>query len=301
MLDFVDVGSAFDSNYAPYAAALIRSLSFYSSRPIRFHVIVPESDRQHPNILSLEGEFAHTWNLDLHIYSSNQLSEMANEGLISDVGYINVYTYSKLLFSSLLPREVDKFLYLDPDTFIRRDPEPLFAFEYGGIFAACLEIKPWAEQLFGIPDKLYFNAGVFITSLEYWRNNKVFDKCLETLKIRGQTHFMDQDVLNCVFDNKFSVLPKTFNTFGDEFFALSTLENLTNPLVVHFAGGNKPWSQSRRVSPWVHEWDRFNTSKDSVPRIWNPYFLFKYKFFVLVWKFLPIGIKKLIKVASGRQ
>ena len=296
----MDVATAFDSNYAPYAAALIRSLSFYSSQPIRLHIIVPNQQREHEAILKIDEEFRDCWNVDLYFYSTPILQDLQEKQIVTDVGYININTYSKLFFASLLPTSIDRIVYIDPDAFVRRDPSVLFNYRLSRSFGACLENKPWADKLFGTPDALYFNAGVFITSLADWRENGILERCLEVLQDFGQTHFMDQDVLNRVFKNNFEVLPKTFNTFGDDYFTLGVLENLSNPLVVHFAGGNKPWSDSRKSSPWTEEWDQFGKTGENLRKKFNPYVLFRYRTFRFVWGKTPLGFKRQLKNISKK-
>lgn len=295
MTEYYDIATAFDVNYAKPAQALIGSLSFYSSEILRVHAIVPNNQLNAPEFIKLAEQFKDCWNIDLFFYSTPLIQELVENAIIHDVGYINVNTYSKLFFADVLPQEVNKLIYIDPDAFVRRNIDPLLMYPTKSDFAACLENKPWAEKLFGSPDHLYFNAGFFITNLNYWRENNLRSVAINMLKQYGQTHFMDQDILNRLFKNQFEVLPSTFNTFGDNFFEMDVLENIANPLVVHFAGGNKPWSRSRRESQWTSEWDEFADLTDIRVKKFNLYGLFRFRLVRSMWKWVPNLLKKYLK------
>jgi lipopolysaccharide biosynthesis glycosyltransferase len=95
----------------------------------------------------------------------------------------------------------------------------------------------------------YFNSGVMLLNLEYWRKNEAEEKLLCFAKQKRVVFFHDQDALNVVFRHQWFALhprwnkrpmyrvlyPPRFSNWKDEY--------LFNkyPLIIHYTGYIKPW------------------------------------------------------------
>ena len=146
----------------------------------------------------------------------------------------------------LLPN-LDRILYLDADTLVINDLNPLWQTDLQGAFIGCVPdlavvvAKSWGEQLLGPEKDNYFNSGVLLLDLNLFRKYSInlyfYQFILET------TYFYvlgDQDALNLYFKNAVKLLDIKFNYV---FKLLSTMpKNLEVVTILHFLGPHKPWN-----------------------------------------------------------
>jgi lipopolysaccharide biosynthesis glycosyltransferase len=155
--------------------------------------------------------------------------------------------------------EFSKAIYIDIDCVIARDIQPMLDFELvGAPIAAFHEIQVELDfvhhALAEYKDYAYFNSGVLVVDLDYWRKNGIEELLLdESLSLSPTLGFADQDILNRVFRNNWTPLSMNFN------YMINTYPNikLTDPIVVHFAGLGKPWISSTVGSKWRDLWTHY--------------------------------------------
>ena len=149
---------------------------------------------------------------------------------------ISIECYYRLFVSEVIPATIDKVLYLDCDTIIADSITTL-----------------WNEDI--ASDDIiygYFNSGVLLINLKYWREHDVTQKFLEYIKIhQDELFFHDQDVLNYEFHQQKKELPIRYN-FQTTFLFLKGLRNISckyfdqideafrKPCIIHFTE-DKPW------------------------------------------------------------
>jgi len=134
-----------------------------------------------------------------------------------------------------------------------RDIDPLINFKLTNKFAAFIENNfNSAQRLFGEQDRIYFNAGVFVADLNYWRSLNLEEKITQDVLNDGVTLMLEQDRLNLAFGDVFQPLPITFNY--PAYYEDSWQVAITNPLVVHFFGPNKPWQKENTPLPLAIKW-----------------------------------------------
>jgi lipopolysaccharide biosynthesis glycosyltransferase len=96
----------------------------------------------------------------------------------------------------------------------------------------------------------YFNAGVLLINLRYWREHNVIERFCEYIMTNyNSIHLQDQDVLNYVFREEKYMLPYKYNyqqnlvTKKYYYYNINAvLEACKDPIVLHFSGYNKPWN-----------------------------------------------------------
>ena len=196
------------------------------------------------------------------------------------LSHISKATYYRLWLSKLLPNSVEKIIYLDCDIVVRHSlidlwETPLNNLALGAVYHIGSSNINEIKRL-GYPVKYgYFNAGVLLINLRYWRDNNIPEKLIEFLFIHKDTiHFHDQDVLNGVLFDKCIMLPCKWNMLN-AFFLKSTLRindineeiiindyseykkqiliNKDDPVVIHFASTPKPWNIGCR-HPYKNEY-----------------------------------------------
>ncbi len=123
-------------------------------------------------------------------------------------------TYCRLFLTELLPGDIDKILWIDGDTIISDSIARLLSTDisgYGG--AAILDANNNCKILNGFNKKSeYFNAGIFLMNLKYWRENDIYSKILhEITRRQGKSIDHDQSILNCVLKGNIKKISPQFN------------------------------------------------------------------------------------------
>lgn len=177
--------------------------------------------------------------------------------------HISVATYYRLFVASLLPSDVDKIIYLDCDLIVRQDLSELYNTNLEKYALAAvyqddpLLITTELDRL-NIPKEIgYFNAGVLLVNLKYWREYDVENRLLQYIKDNYEVIvYHDQDTLNGLLYKETLILPCKWNMltayFCEVINRFSThkctqyrdeILNGTgsNPAIVHFVGALKPW------------------------------------------------------------
>lgn len=178
--------------------------------------------------------------------------------------------YARLFLDQFLPEDVEEILYLDGDTQILGDLDPLLRAEVppGGIIAARdpmvfmrtvdarlgEKIDGWWDKS-AIPARLrpdYINSGVIRFSRSALPGIRA--RCLEMVADgRAATlQFHDQDAINLALDGRVSTLSMSWNYPG---FLLNTpIARVAPPRIVHFMSNPRPWNAP--FWPWGEDFFR---------------------------------------------
>lgn len=168
-------------------------------------------------------------------------------------------TYYRLFLANILPDNIDKVLYLDGDVIVRHSLLPLWNTDMANYAIAAASDSIGSDNDYGnrlvYPSEAgYFNAGVLLINLKYWRENNVYQKITDMIKGSNLIfRFHDQDVLNHLFWKEKKCLSIKYNLNGG-FLSRSFSCNNTNdekeiiearrdPVIVHFTGFFKPWEK----------------------------------------------------------
>ena len=146
--------------------------------------------------------------------------------------YLSQAMYYRLYLSEILPKSINKVLYLDCDMIVCHSLRTLWDIDVSHVALAGIPDVLSGEEIdrLGYPSELnYFNAGVLLINLDYWRDNDVLSEFLAYITKQGSNlYHHDQDVLNYVFREKKVLLPIKFNFISSFLFthrqALSTSE-----------------------------------------------------------------------------
>ena len=193
------------------------------------------------------------------------------------IDYISYPTCYRLLISSSLP-QYDKVLYIDGDTLIRHDLWDLYNTNMDNFhIAGVKETVMWPSRMkrdhakkMGIKSvDNYVNAGILLFNTKEIRESKNLEEkflnYIPTLKGRGLS-YLDQDVLNAVCYGKIKNLSPVYNSmvnvlYKELFHGFSDCckkeewhRVFDDPIIVHYAGYNKPW-KTWNVK-FYDEWDK---------------------------------------------
>lgn len=244
--------TSFDREYLKYSYVFVKTLSenYSGSESITLYCLVPE------DTLELESDFKNTLGdlgkISIKFVCHPGYTHMDNNSKLHGTGYISNNAWHRIFIPSIF-RNFDRVIYIDSDTMVSRDIDPILSYEPHTAFAAFIENNPdLSMALFRSQDIPYFNAGVFIADLNYWRNSGIEKNMIDLILDGKTTKFLDQDMLNKFFKNDISPLPITFNypAWYDENHEVY----IKSPIIVHFVGNMKPWKSHKSSSILPKRW-----------------------------------------------
>ena len=249
----IHIACNIDSNYVRHCAVTLVSL-FENNRREEFsvHVIARGLSGGEKDILTqLAAKYGSRvlfYEPDLRLLEGFTIRKFSKR--------ISMATYYRCILSALLPREVDKVLYLDCDIVVTGDVRPLWDTPLDGVGVAavedmgCREAARYEVLKYPMEDS-YFNAGVLLVNLDWWREHDVPRACADYYhRYPERILFNDQDLLNSVLHGHKRLVDLKWNV-QDAFYRLSLQQDeawrgrltevLSHPVILHFTN-RKPWS-----------------------------------------------------------
>lgn len=214
-----------------------------------------------PQVQWLKRKLAKYPKFSLHV---TEVSEKNFEGA-KLFGHFSVEIYARLLLMKILPKNIDRILWLDADTVVHNNIDSFYYMDINGYsLVACESINQNIGELrqklqMGEMQK-YFNSGILLFNLsflrEHFTENSFMDYALANM---DKIKWPDQDVLNAmcgrsarIIDyHKYNYMHFSSLELSDEEWKQIKKENC----ILHFIGAIKPWQedfQSRTFSLWRH-------------------------------------------------
>ncbi|MEL6641022.1 MAG: glycosyltransferase [Pseudomonadota bacterium] len=173
--------------------------------------------------------------------------------------YLNFASYLRLFAITGLADTYEKILYLDSDIYMARPGlERMFEIDLPlnkGVAAVRDLPQQWnlTERLheaieLDLPSSPYFNSGVLLVLTREWREQRVFERCLAQIKKYPQALIhTDQSALNLALDGDWAELSWIWNMYCNP--GSAWVVKRIPAVLVHFAGGTKPWMEGRNHFP----------------------------------------------------
>lgn len=268
----MDIVCNIDSNYIKYCVVMLTSLFENNKEEITVHIIAGKLEEYEKQLIldSLE-----RYRQQIRFYDAGEellslCSTNGDEGL----QHISIATYYRIFLPQILPASVSKVLYLDCDLIVMRPLKEFWETDLTNHAVAAVEDNIFQadehyERLRYDRKYSYFNAGVLLINLDYWRAHRVVEQAVEYIRTYPERlKFNDQDVLNAVLHDK--RLPVSFAWNMQEGFYLrrrfihpsvwKELDALLpRPGILHYAGKIKPWQPHydyRLAKQWFYYLDK---------------------------------------------
>ncbi len=240
-----------DSKYVAPLKVMLYSLQMSNPKG-KFNIILIYSDIDDEEIRELKR----------YIESLNQCFTpiLVDDSLFKDAPVTFYYTkvmYYRLLAYLILPSDIKKILYLDPDILIINPIDALYETDLSKyLFAACAHNGSLIGginkvRLKNLNSERYFNSGVLLMNLKKQREEINKDDIFQYIRQNNKLMVLpDQDVLNGLFGNKiFSMDDSIFNydvRKSSTYLLSSNGEKdtnwvINNTVILHFCGKQKPW------------------------------------------------------------
>ena len=198
---------ATNDRYAPYAAALIVSV-MVNKRPEDELTFYCFSDKLSEEVRRLYREMEQQWKFTLHFV---EIDDSLFQHLPAFQG--NRVPYFRLVMERLLPKSLEKILYLDCDMIVSLSLDELFATNLTGKYAAVVAETVSMPHLATLDLRHpYFNSGMVLFNLKQWRQDRMEECAFDFAdKHRETLLFPDQDILNVIFGGNVVYVPLKWN------------------------------------------------------------------------------------------
>lgn len=252
----MDIVCSTDNNFLLYLGVAICSICENNGgQALYFHIIVGNDVTDSRK--AMLADMASRYGSRISFYSINEsvLAEFP-VGQPGQPPHITPAAYYRLFLASLLPDDIDKVLYLDCDILNVSGLSDLWGMDISGYaIAAAPDMYTCERSVYdrlGYPVSLgYFNSGVMLVNLKYWRDNNIQEEFMKFwYEHPERVLFHDQDILNFVLRNRKKTVHLKFNVQEPmlhkvlplpDSFKSEIEEALSSPVIIHFTTPSKPW------------------------------------------------------------
>lgn len=254
----------FDDNYAPHAGISI--LSLLENTPFaELHVFCAGMNVSDGNVRKIENLVNGYGKMLTWIDTASSIKCIES----CDTGYWNgsKATWLKVFVLWELPEDVKSILYIDSDTIVSGDISDILTINLNGHPTAQAYDSlgnTYGRKVLGL--ERYYNAGVILFNVDYWKKDGFRNKFLEHLSLNvSKYRDNEQGLLNDYFRDEIVTLPLKYNTQGflelfkediylavyDDFPFYTAEEIATarkNPSINHFFRifGDYPWEKGNK-------------------------------------------------------
>ncbi len=263
----LNVVFASDNNYAPLLGVAITSLIKNNQNDFdKINIFILDDGITEENKKKI-GQTITNPNHVLNYIKTKNLEDIGAKlmGLDRNSNMNSFTVYSRLFINSLLPKDIDKVIYLDCDALIVGSFKELWDTNINEYYCGAVldVIGDMTKYLFGFKlEDNFINSGFLLINLKKWREENVEEKFINFM-VENQNRFYqhDQGILNNVFKNQFLILNPKYNLIGyfqtldynltrkysaisGEYYSKEIVNQAKeNPIFLHFTGLNRdrPW------------------------------------------------------------
>lgn len=271
--NYVNIVFATDEEYLPITAVALTSVirNYKDTRKLRAFILIdkplPKLDAERFEQLALLED------VEIHPVEVSA----ANFAFVRTSRGISIATYFRLCMHLALPPDVSKVAYLDSDMIIVGNIAALFDTQMPNniLFAGAEDYNSEAHRKsYNTPPKsVNLNAGVLVCNIAAMRKMDFLFKVSDYINKNPYTIFHgDQQILNHLFHDKMKYVHIRWNMHGQLFevdwvkanmrgraimSTKSLEEGRTNPKIIHYNGGMKPWNGGAHLKR--REWYKYAT------------------------------------------
>lgn len=171
--------------------------------------------------------------------------------------------YHRIFAPKILPNNLDRVLYLDPDIIINGNLEELYNMDFeGNYFVGATNVGRLLTKFNEVKNKApkgapYLNTGVLLMNLTLLRNKLNVDAvCSYINKNKHRFTLPDQDIISGMFGDKIKTIDHLVYNISDRAIRRYNYKNFQKPItlnwvkknvkIIHYYGRNKPWNQNYR-------------------------------------------------------
>lgn len=204
----MNIATALNRKYLEYTAVMLTSLCENNPQE-KIHAYLLHHELTEEDIKAISDSLAA---YDIQVFSMKVDTALFCDRLPRSHKW-SVEMYYRLLLMEILPKEVERILYLDVDIIVNRSVQTFYESEFGenelivcenagGYFDTLARLNDWQKKMFGTRFSegfKYFNSGVMLMNIKKMRSKydfKTYMKAIEEWNYEMAAP--DQDILNYV-------------------------------------------------------------------------------------------------------
>ena len=272
---------ASDDNYVPFLS--ITLISFFENNQNEFdkiNIFILDDGIKENNKNKLETLLS-KYDCSTYFIKTKPLNELDINIMTIErnVNISSLTTYARLFITNLLPKDIDKILYLDCDALIVDSLKGFWEENIEDYYCAGILdcINTTMKKAYGFSkEDIYINAGVLLINLKKWREDEVEVKFIDFMVKNQHRYYQhDQGVINNVFKDKIKIvnpkynlqihfqtfdydLSRKFNCMETEYYSKEIVEEAQkHPVFLHFCGSEyfRPWYNPEH--PYANEFKKY--------------------------------------------
>lgn len=261
-VNLINVAFTIDNNYPIYTLLAINSILYnnYSSSNYHFYIVENNITDKNKKLMRSYVENVNKSKLfdtkiDFIHIDTDTIDK--RENLFAFSNRITPIAIARIMLPDLLPKDVEKVIYLDGDILVTADLKDLYTIKLGRYpFGMAMNISQMGEALKDNNIDLYYNSGVILMDLKRCRQTKTSERMLTYLNKNmdkflydntdiknnaGKFLYPDQDLINVVLDKEIKTIPQRWNNQTISGVYMVELGSNSGS-IIHYIGPNKPWN-----------------------------------------------------------
>jgi lipopolysaccharide biosynthesis glycosyltransferase len=169
--------------------------------------------------------------------------------------------YYRIFAAWLLPKEVDRILYLDGDIIVINPLDELYHMEFdGNYYLGCTHVRKFLNKLnqhrLGMEEESsYVNSGMLLMNLNALREEQDTKEVFSFVEKRR--YFLtlpDQDIITALYGSKIGIIDTMKYNLSDRVLSFYNLDLnhdridlewiRNNTVIIHYCGKQKPWNKT---------------------------------------------------------
>ncbi len=165
------------------------------------------------------------------------------------LAHFSVEMYFRLIAQYILPKELDRILWLDVDIVCLKNIEEFYcqSFDNRSMIVCAdslceeMALKEHKNNLGMKYESKYFNSGVLLLNLKKMRRKYKMDDIINmSVQYKDKLKFPDQDILNVLYEGDVKYVNKYYN-YQLIYKNNISQEDIDRIVLLHYTGPEKPW------------------------------------------------------------
>lgn len=252
----IDLLVTLDENYIKQMKVLMTSI--YINNPCEiFNIYLIHSGISDEKLKELEN--------DLAKFSYKFFPIQAGAEIFSSARVTDRYPkemYYRLLAGELLPQNLEKIIYLDPDILVINSLSSLWQMDISSFLFAAASHTGKTDMANNVnkirlgTDTDYYNSGFLLINLKKVREEIVPEEIFAYADKNYKNLFLpDQDILNAMYGDRIYPLKDSIYNYDARNYSTYILKTkgeaniawiMENTVILHFCGRDKPWHKNHR-------------------------------------------------------
>lgn len=257
-INIINVCFSSDEKYVKYLSVAISSLLINKDKYDYLQIYILDGGISEKNKNKIQKFIKKYSNVVIKFLSINK-DKFSNCPIHTIPGtHLSLATYYRLILSSLIHE--DKVIYLDCDLIVKTSLKKLFNTIIDNYYIAGVIDILFTDNTRRLQLSKYVSAGVLLINLKLWREKNIERDFFNFIDInKNKILYHDQDVINCVCQEKILYLDKFWNAQTCEY--SGAYEGGWNKIgekayIIHFISDRKPWVPGNK-HPFKDEYNKY--------------------------------------------